>query len=53
MDRDDLIKAADVEDFVDMVLHLAQDELPLARVELLRSDEEHPQPGAADEVPGG
>ena len=35
---------------MDVVLHPAQDELPIARVELLRSNEEHPHAGAADEA---
>ena len=48
-DRDDLIEAADLEDFLDVVPHRTQDELPLTRFEVLRNDEEHSHAGAADE----
>ena len=49
-DRDELIEAADLENFMDVLLHIAQDELPLVRVELLHRDDEHPQAGTAEEV---
>ena len=50
MDRDELIEAADHKNFMDVLLHVAQDELPLGRAELLGRDEKHPQAGTADEV---
>ena len=50
MDRDELIEAADHKNFMDVLLHVAQDELPLGRAELLGRDEKHPQAGTTDEV---